>query len=178
MKKLILITAIILLALTGCIELDGSYSDTQATLEVGDKLASSQQTPTDIEYSIERYNLIRRAYWVNGQREKAMSLPSPVVLPLGYIILFSGNTVVAQLSVEGKVSSLQNYLTPISEYYEYGGASHNDWLADTDGTFGDNPAGIFFFDENGYYHEWTGVYWYSDMPFFIEDPVVKVEISN
>lgn len=173
MKKLLLIILVLLIILTGCTMSDGAYTDQQNTLEIGDKLAANQSTPTDIEYSLERYNLIRRTYWVNGQREKAINLPSPVTLPLGYVVLFTDNSIIAQFTVEGKVSSLTNYLTPVSEYYSTGSYTI-DWLPDTDGTFGDNPAGIFFFTTDGKYVEWTGTYLYSDIAIFVEDPVIKI----
>ena len=68
---------------------------------------------------MERYNLIRRAYWVNGQREKANTLVCEVEKPLGYIALFLDNGACAgKFVVDGKVSSLNSYLTPDSEYYE------------------------------------------------------------
>lgn len=171
MKKLLTLLLITLL-LTGCDDSSfGSYEDTQNTKEIGNTLASNQSTPTDIEYSLERFNLIKRAYWVNGQREKAVNLPAPVTLPLGYVVLFTENSVVAQFTVEGKVSSLLNYLTPISEEYN---ATYSEWLADTDGTYGDNPSGIFFFTTDGKYVEWNGQYLYSDIAIFVEDPVIKI----
>ena len=75
MKKIfaiILALSIMFTCLVGCdFEVDGSYADTQTTLQNASDLQSNQPTPTDIEYSLERYNLIRRAYWVNGQREKS-----------------------------------------------------------------------------------------------------------
>lgn len=172
MKKLLTLFLIILL-LTACDSYLGSYQDVQNTKEIGDQLAYNQATPTDIEYSLERYNLIKRAYWVNGQREKAVNLPSPLTLPLGYVVLFTENSVVAQFTVEGKVSSLLNYLTPISEWYSDSNYV-NDWLADTDGTYGDNPEGIFFFTTDGKYVEWNGQYLYSDIAIFVEDPVIKI----
>ena len=95
MKKFVCITIVvlsILLCLTGCdveTTANGSVVDTQVTLAIGDKLAYNQPTPTDIDYSLERYNLIKRTYWVNGQREKANALPCEVVKPLGYIVLFT-----------------------------------------------------------------------------------------
>lgn len=39
----------------------------------------------DISYSLERYNLIRRAYWVNGHREKANSLYDTLKKSRGYL---------------------------------------------------------------------------------------------
>jgi len=173
--------------LTGCSELKvttatGTKADTNATKQIADTLSSRQPTPTDIEYSLERYNLIRRAYWVNGKREKANTVVCPVEKPLGYIVLFAGNTVVNSFIVDGKVSSLNSYLSPDSEYYEYvyGGTSSylNKWLADVDGSYGENDNGIFFFTPNGNYIEWTGEYLYSDIPFEVEKPTVRYEVKN
>lgn len=164
-------------ALMICVSLVGcdyvppaSEVDREATKKIGDKLADVQPTPTDIDFSLERYNLTKRAYWVNGQREKAEAVVCKVEKPLGYIVLFAGNAVVGSFIVDGKVSSLNSYLTPDSEYYEYSGT--NKWLADVDGTYGENDSGIFFFTPDGKYIEWTGEYLYSDIPFEVSNPVV------
>ena len=87
------------------------------------------------------------------------------------IVLFSGNTVVGNFVVDGKVSSLNSYLTPDSIYP---GSTSCEWLADVDGSYGENDAGIFFFTPDGKYVEWTGTYLYSDIPFEIKDPILKV----
>ena len=188
MKKYIAIVlaAIMLLAIcAGCEETpsSGTKADVQTTQKTANKLQTNQPTPTDIDYSLERYNLIRRAYWVNGQREKAMSVVCPIDKPLGYIVLFTDNGgVVNKFVVDGKVSSLNSFLTPDSEYYEQIRTtenssfhiSDNEWLADVDGSYGSNDNGIFFFTPDGKYVEWTGTYLYSDIPFEIEDPVVKI----
>ena len=179
MKKyisIILVVVIAMMCFAGC-EYNGSYADTQNTIKNAGTLQENQPTPTDIEYSLERYNLIRRTYWVNGQREKANSLPCEIQKPLGYIVLFSGTTVVGQFVVDGKVSSLNSFLTPDSEWYE-SGATHNDWLADVDGSYGENDAGIFFFTPDGKYIEWDGTYLYSDIPFEVSDPILKMEVSK
>lgn len=156
----------------------GSVNDTYNAQYVADKLQGSQATPTDIEYSLERYNLIRRAYWVNGMRERANSLVCEIEKPLGYIVLLTeSGAVVGTFVVDGKVSSLNSFLTPDSEYYEYGGGEYrtkNEWLADVDGSYGENDNGIFFFTPDGKYIEWTGIYLYSDIPFTVDDPVIKV----
>lgn len=171
--------AIILLvvSLAACSDIGGSAADRQNTIEAANTLQSNQPTPTDLDYSLERYNLIRRAYWVNGQREKANTLPCEVQKPLGYVVLFAGNTTVGSFVVDGKVSSLNSYLTPDSEYYEIiaNNAGKNRWLADIDGSYGENDNGIFFFTPDGKYIEWTGEYIYSDIPFTIDEPVLKVE---
>lgn len=191
MKKFSIIAIITLLCLfcavlTGCHEgsslAAGSSGDTQKQKAVADTLANHQPTPTDINYSLERYNLIRRAYWVNGQREKANTLVCEIEKPFGYIVLFAGNATVGKFVVDGKVSSLNSYLSPDSEYYEivYGGnwTDYNKWLADVDGSYGENDSGIFFFTPDGKYVEWTGEYLYSDIPFTIENPVVQYEVTN
>lgn len=189
MKKKILIvvlTVTLMFVLVGCsseaIATYDTMDDIKNTTVVASSLAERQPTPTDINYSLERYNLIRRAYWVNGQREKANTLVCEIEKPLGYIALFTDNgAVVEKFIVDGKVSSLNSFLTPDSEWYEqqywsdgdsYNGA--NDWLADVDGSYGENDNGIFFFTPDGKYVEWTGTYLYSDIPFEIEEPILKV----
>lgn len=189
MKKILLIMALVILCvvLVGCSDLkattaSGARNDVATQKAIADVLAANQPTPTDIDYSLERYNLIRRTYWVNGQREKANMLVCQIEKPLGYIVLFAGNAVVGRFVVDGKVSSLNSYLTPDSEYYEliYGGTStyKNKWLADVDGTYGENDSGIFFFTPDGKYVEWTGEYLYSDIPFVVDNPTVQYEVSG
>ena len=175
MKKYLKITLVLVMLIvittctTGC-SLSSTQTDVMNTLSIGNTLSERQPTPIDINYSLERYNLTRRAYWVNGQREKANMLVCGVEKPLGYIVLFSGNAVVGNFVVDGKVSSLNSYLTPDSERYE---SDHeNDWLPDVDGSYGENDSGIFFFTVDGKYIEWTGVYLYSDIPFIVDNPIV------
>jgi len=181
-KILILIAVISTILLTGC---DLLYDNTETkkdiknTLNIGDKLVNNQPTPTDIDYSLERYNLIKRAYWVNGMRDRANSLPSPIAdMPLGYVVLISQNgTIIGRFIVDGKISSLNSYLTPDSEYYEYScgnSCAHNEWLPDVDGSYGANDNGIFFFTTDGKYIEWTGDYLYSDIPFIVKEPIIKI----
>lgn len=182
MKKILtFILAIVMvfamaMCFTGCdFETIGTYQDELNTKQVANNLQKNQPTPTDLNYSLERYNLIRRTYWVNGQREKANALPCEIEKPLGYIVLFSGNTVVGNFVVDGKVSSLNSYLTPDSEEYS---SSYSEWLADVDGTYGDNDNGIFFFTPDGKYIEWTGTYLYSDIPFEVDAPVLTIAGGN
>lgn len=180
----IVIAVLILLPIaflfTGCDEptVDGTKKDTANTKKAAATLQDNQPTPTDLNYSLERYNLIRRAYWVNGQREKANALPCEIEKPLGYIVLLTeSGSVVGKFVVDGKVSSLNSFLTPDSEYYErdmdYESMTHNAWLADIDGSYGENDNGIFFFTPDGKYVEWTGIYLYSDIPFEVEAPVIN-----
>lgn len=183
MKKILVFVMAIMMMVTfvGCdtAEVNGTRQDTLNQQESASELQSNQPTPTDIDYSLERYNLIRRTYWVNGQREKANTLPCEIEKPLGYIVLFAeSGAVVGSFVVDGKVSSLNSFLTPDSEYYEIDTDSRaygdNKWLADVDGSYGENDNGIFFFTPDGKYIEWTGIYLYSDIPMVVDNPVIKV----
>lgn len=164
--------------LAGCVpEKTKENIQIQAAQEAAGGIVENQPVPTDIEYSLERYNVIKRAYWVNGQREKAMSLPCAVNRPLGYIVLFTDSGAVAgRFVVDGKVSSLNSYLFPAYEqkYYVKGGVIERE-VAGIDGTYGENVSGIFFFDVNSNYIEWNGKYLYTDIPVDVDDPVLKYE---
>lgn len=189
MKKFISIAmvAVLFSALSvGCEYDDSSIrQDTERTISAANNLQSNQPTPTDINYSLERYNLIKRAYWVNGNREKANTLPCEIEKPLGYIVLFDKGVIFGKFIVDGKVSSLNSYLTPDSEYYEKDisgrtNLADNAWLADIDGSYGSNDNGIFFngiffFTTDGKYVEWSGDYLYSDMPFEVDEPVLTIK---
>ena len=167
--KIILITILTMLMLTACDQpittaTQQNVTDTKVATE---NILTNQQTPTDIQFSLERYNLIKRAYWVNGQRQKAEQVPCNIEKPIGYITLIIGNQILTSYTVDGKITSLNSYLSADSEYYEYNSGSYscrNNWLADVDGSYGTNVNGIFWFDCDGNYYEWNGEYLYSDIP--------------
>lgn len=173
-KTLFILLAV---ALTSCsdLELNDTDKDVKKTEMVGDKLAGNQPTPTDIDYSLERYNLIRRAYWVNGQKEKARAVARPAEIPMGYCILFTEmGQVLGQFSVDGKVSSLNSYLTADYKNYYYGNGGVGEIpLPDIDGSYGENDKGIFFFTPQWQYIEWNGHYLYSDTPFKVSDTLLE-----
>lgn len=162
--------------------------DTKNAISAGANIIENQPAPTDLDYSLERYNVIRRAYWVNGQREKANSLQCEVEKPLGYIVLFSeAGAVVGNFIVDGKVSSLNSYLFPAQTDYDYSGntvdgtctsasSSSSVYTVENpgiDGAYGQNVTGIFFFTTDGKYIEWTGDFLYSDIPFEVDKPVLN-----
>lgn len=181
---LVLLVALSALTLSACFpsDTDSTETDITDTFGLADELAKNQPTPTDFDYSLERYNLIKRAYWVNGQRDRALALQAPVALPLGYIVLFSGPTIVAQFTVVGKVSSLNSWLTPDYWYDNVANTGNSGdelvEMPDVDGTYGTNSDGIFFFTPDGKYIEWTGTYIYSDMYLPIENPVINTTGGN
>ena len=173
MKKetILVITALAIFALTGCDLKSATQKDIDKTVTAGNVLAANQPTPTDIHYSLERYNLIRRAYWVNGEKEKARAVTRPAEVPMGYCVLFSEmGQVIAQFNVDGKVTSLNSYLQ--GDYYYNTGGSNQYPLPDVDGSYGQNDGGIFFFTPQWQYIEWSGEYIYSDTPFKVSDTVL------
>ena len=178
---LIILTILaVVMTVVGCDYTNSEDDNTKTAMQSSSSIINNQPAPTDLEYSLERYNVIKRAYWVNGQREKAVSLPCAIEKPLGYIVLFSDNgAIVGRFVVDGKVSSLNSYLFPAqypSRVY-FTTVNYHDGLveiAGIDGCYGSNVSGIFFFTTDGKYIEWTGKYLYSDIPFEVDSPVLKV----
>jgi len=183
-KRIITIVLIALIAViffTGCGQpANASREGRQDAMYVAGNLAERQPMPTDIQASLERHNIIRRSYWINGMRERAMNLPSPIAdPPLGHIVLFAPNGgVVGRFLVEGKVTSLNYSLVPYSEYWEIAGAQgrhFNRWIANAGGVYGTNTNGVFWFTPDGMYMEWNGTYLFSDVPFIIDDPILRID---
>ena len=83
-------------------------------------------------------------------------------------MITDNGAILGSFVVDGKVSSLNSFLTPDST------SLSGRWLADVDGSYGENDAGVFFFTPDGKYLEWTETYLYSDIPFEVEQPVLKI----
>lgn len=169
MKRLLKTTFLLTTLALLCACNDATKQDINRTKDVGNKLTQNQPTPTDIDYSLERYNLIRRAYWVNGEKERARAVARPSQVPMGYCVLFTEmGQVLGQFNVDGKVSSMNSYLT--GSYYYTSGYQYE--LPDIDGSYGENDKGIFFFTPQWQYIEWNGTYLYSDTPFKISETIL------
>lgn len=71
MKKIITLLMVIamIFSLSACGEPSGQHQDMVSTLDTVSDLQERQPTPTDLDFSLERYNLIRRAYWVRPTRK-------------------------------------------------------------------------------------------------------------
>lgn len=86
-KRIISILMVIFVCclFAGCANNTSESKNTKTAMKSSSEIIDNQPAPMDLSYSLERYNVIKRAYWVNGQREKAMSLPCEIEKPLGYI---------------------------------------------------------------------------------------------
>lgn len=117
--------------------------------------------PPSLSDSQERRNLVRRLELLNDPNR------------VSYIYLMThAGQVVAYYTVKGKVSSLNSFLTTPTRIIRTGDCGQYDpgpctqmvESPDFDGSYGQNPDGIFFFDTQGIYHEWNGWYLISDQP--------------
>jgi hypothetical protein len=134
---------------------DQESAKTEANQE---SLLKSQPLPNPLTYSLERQNLIDKLKFEAKQGE------------VGYVALIGPmGQLVAYYAINGKVSSLNSYLTTTQQTeWMYSGnsgiASATVDSPDMDGSYGVNPPGIFFFTTSGNYIEWSGNYLYSDQP--------------
>lgn len=175
MKKLAIIIA--LLAIPGVAFAGWFDSPKQSSNQVEQKSLESNQDrliqavpiPT-LGDSLERKNIAKRAEIFNKPDK------------ISYIYLVNYGKVMAFYTVQGKVSSLNSYMSP-QERLVYGNGSKCDqtWTTDgpdcyalqapdIDGSYGENVDGIFFFTTEGAYVEWKGDYMMSDQPLKLATP--------
>jgi len=143
-----------------------SNSAMQESNQITERLRDNVPVP-QLTTSSERKNVAKRAELFNNEDK------------ISYIYLVSYGKVMAFYTVQGKVSSLRSYLTPIEQIVDrYGDTCErgdsSDWCRgsnefvvsapDIDGTYGENVEGIFFFTTEGAYVEWKGEYMMSDQP--------------
>lgn len=122
------------------------------------------QPPKTVEKSLERENLNRRLEFMNDENR------------VGYVYLLADTgQVIAEYVIKGKPSSLNSYITQSEQIrckYQYddrGCATVQS--PDLDGSYGENPDGIFFFTTDNSYVEWSGKYVYSSQALNINTPV-------
>lgn len=131
-------------------------------------LDKSQPIPPALTYSQERQNLIGRV-GIEAQQGT-----------VGYVALIGPQgQLVAYYTIQGKVTSLNSYLTTQDTVDCPGGLSDVGCVTvqapDMDGSYGVNPDGIFFFTTSGTYVEWSGMYLYSNQPLSYSQAPLLVE---
>ena len=131
--------------------------ESQATESNQQSLIKSQPIPSPLGYSNERQNLIDQLK-VKGQQGL-----------VGYVALIGPQgQLIAYYTIRGKVSSLNSYLTTTQQViwraYHSSASGVTVDSPDLDGSYGNNPQGIFFFTTANQYVEWSGNYLYSNQP--------------
>lgn len=166
-RKTISIAASIvtLLVLAGC---EGDVQTGDSTKLEMTQTESNQQRlakaipPPQLKTSLERKNLVKRLERLNTENTTS------------YVYLVSYGKIMAFYTVDGKVSSLNSYLTTPQQIVSGsdGVVHYNQVLEspDFDGSYGKNADGIFFFTTEGVYVEWQGEYLWSDQPLKLAQP--------
>ncbi len=145
---------------------NGTQNQEQNITEQNQATLDKNQPIPQLTHSLERDNLIKKLNFTNNANQ------------LGYVYLLGLNgSVIASYTVKGKVSSLNSLLTTTSQIQCPG--TNNSCITtpspDLDGSYGNNPNGIFFFTTTGAYVEWSGTYIYSSQPLNIQTPVSLTE---
>ena len=162
----------LLCALAGCSD-DRNIKTRQTTINDGniidqtvlDSLRNAQPIPV-YNYSTEREQLIKRHNLWNEPNT------------ISYIALINQGKVFRYVVAKGKVSSLNSLLTSPQQLVQRnlsGGGYTCEIMPspDLDGSYGDNPQGIFFWTTAGEYCEWGGqgaCYMLSSRPFSLQTP--------
>lgn len=125
-----------------------------------------KQPAKTVDKSLERENLNRRLEFINDQNR------------IGYVyFLADTGQVIAEYTIKGKASSLNSYITQVEQIRcKHNNSSDDRGCAavqspDLDGSYGENPDGIFFFTTDNTYVEWSGKYVYSSQKLNINTPV-------
>lgn len=133
-------------------------------------------TPT-LNRSQDYENVVRRAEYLNQANN------------LGYLYLLTQNgQLIREIQVMGKVTSLNSYITPMEEvvkaegghYYgesKFPGTYVTVQAPDIDGTYGENVNGIFWFDADGVYGEWPGLYLFSAERLTFTDSALLITVD-
>lgn len=167
MKKIIVLILFLMfiLSFTGCdttipIAPETSFQQGVNVTEDVTRTLVTNDTLPKIELSLERENIKRRIEFINQPNR------------IGYLYCFADNgTLIREVQVKGKVSSLNSYLTPMEQIEWYSNVDLGDSIGvvpivvqapDLDGTYGENADGVFWFDADGRYQEWNGLYFYSE----------------
>ena len=134
---------------------------------------SAATPPPQFKVSQERKNLVRRLERWNVEDK------------ISYIYLMTDyGQIVYYSTVKGKVSSLNSMLTCTMQplWSRPTGLTDRQVIAapspDFDGSYGPNPGGIFFFNQDGVYVEWNGKYLLTDQPLKISVEPLLVEPSD
>jgi hypothetical protein len=160
-NRILLILAFIpVLAAVSCDDNSAYNQEQTATANNQVRLRANYPLPV-LTRSEELENLTRRLNRINSGNMT------------GCIYLISYGRVMAFYPVDGKVTSLNAYMTAAERVTANGPIE----LPDLDGAYGQNPDGVFFFTPDDAYVEWKGDYMWSDLCLPLsEQPVMMTEV--
>ena len=149
---------------------ESSYFKEDALTESNQSTLIANQPAKTVTHSLERDNLNKRIEFTNNANQ------------LGYVYILSDmGSVIGNYTIKGKVSSLNSMITQTEQIKcinptNYTSSTDAYQCAavdspDLDGSYGNNPEGIFFFTTEGAYVEWAGKYLYSTQSMNINTPV-------
>lgn len=164
--KIMSMVILVALMLVGCEYEQSSHQKASQQNEEAAKSLVENDTLPDITRSLERENIKRRVEFINQ--------PDRV----GYLYLLSEQgQLIQEVQVNGKISSLNSFLTPMEEIYSSSYGNLTLEAADVDGTWGENDNGVFWFTPDGTYQEWNGLYLYSSerMSFDVKPVLMEIE---
>ena len=148
--KFVLLTLIGTMVLVGCDLPKSAHEQANDQNEEAARSLVQNDTLPKITRSLERENIKRRVEFINQ--------PDRV----GYLyVLSEQGQLIQEVQVNGKISSLNSFLTPMEEVYRSSYGNLTLESADVDGTWGENDGGVFWFTPDGVYQEWNGLYLYS-----------------
>lgn len=116
-------------------------------------LAKRPYPQTKIVDSIERRNLIEKLLRFNDPNKISYLTE---MTPMGQVV--------ANYTIQGKVSSNQSGLTSDEQCTGAGANTVCIKSPGDDGSYGENEPGIFFFTQAGVFKQWNGLYSLSDSP--------------
>ena len=167
MKKIILgivMVVIISFGLIGCDEASRVRYEQRLDKEEQAMNVMKQTPIPEFKRSLERENIVKRLKVTNDPNT------------LQWIYPMSAGRVVGRFPVLGKVTGGSKRLTPESYY----NGSSSEILPDETGSYGSSDAYIFWFDPAGRYHQHTGDYFLSPVPYKIDlnFGTISVEIDQ
>lgn len=149
-----------------------SFLTEMKSTESNQQTLIQKQPIPDMENSLERENLIKR-YKTLNDRDRVF-----------HVYLMSHGKVVSYFTAQGKVSSVNSKLTQPQQLVKCDRGSDGEWeelfskddqcvvdSPQTDGSYGSNGDGVFFFATDGSYIEWNGEYVVSERPLSINTPL-------
>lgn len=151
----------------------GSVND--MTVQLGTMTIDAWNAVKDNPGQAYPVDLLKASLELKQQREKLLRFNTDS--KPGWLYLFSQTGVlVAQFTIQGKVSSTQSAMTSNIGVYSDGGSGGGGNVAiplpGDDLSFGPNEggdSGVFWFDQNGVMGMWPGIWLYLDAPLDVPD---------